>query len=149
VAPNFSGNLVLNVADGAGKTLCRIDVPETPGVDRVNWNLRVQPVPDPTAGGGRGGGGGGGGGRGRGNAGPTCIDVTPVAPAAPPADVAAGVAAGGGAGAGGFGGRGGGTPPLVPAGHYAVTLGRLEGDKFTPIGKPQWFQVLPLPAKNW
>jgi hypothetical protein len=30
-----------------------------------------------------------------------------------------------------------------------VTLGRLEGDKFTPIGKPQWFQVLPLPAKNW
>jgi photosystem II stability/assembly factor-like uncharacterized protein len=159
VAPNFSGNLVLNVADGAGKTLCRIDAPETPGVDRVNWNLRVQPVPDPNAGAGRGGGGGGGGGgRGRGNAGPMCIEVPAVAPAAPSGDatVAGGAGAGGagaqgvppGAGAGGFGGRGG-TPPLVPAGHYVVTLGRLEGDKFTPIGKPQWFQVLPLPAKNW
>jgi hypothetical protein len=156
VAPNFSGNLVLNVADGAGKTLCRIDAPETPGVDRVNWNLRVQPAPDPNAGGGRGGGGGGGGGgRGRGNAGPMCIDATPVAPAAP-APGADTLAPAGGAGAqgaaaaagGGFGGRGG-TPPLVPAGHYVVTLGRLEGDKFTPIGKPQWFQVLPLPAKNW
>jgi hypothetical protein len=87
-----------------------------------------------------------------------CIEIPAAAPAAPSGDatVAGGAGAGGagaqgvppGAGAGGFGGRGG-TPPLVPAGHYVVTLGRLEGDKFTPIGKPQWFQVLPLPAKNW
>jgi photosystem II stability/assembly factor-like uncharacterized protein len=151
VAPNFSGNLVLSVADATGRALCRIDVPETPGVDRVNWNLRVEPMPDPNGRGGRGGGGGGGG-RGRGNAGPMCIDSTPVAPpaaAGADAGVAGGAgAAGGGAGAGGFGGRGG-APPLVPAGQYVVTLGRLEGDKFTPIGKPQWFQVLPLPAKNW
>jgi hypothetical protein len=52
--------------------------------------------------------------------------------------------AGGGAGAaGGFGGgfgRGGGAP-LVPAGRYRATLGKLIGDKVTAVGPVQTFLV--------
>ena len=54
---------------------------------------------------------------------------------------------GGGGGGGGFGGRGG-TPP-VANGWYTAQLGKLDGDKVTPVGRVQRFQVLPLPAKNW
>jgi hypothetical protein len=156
VNSNFTGNLVLTVSDSSGKALCRMDLPKTPGVDRVNWNLRVEPQPSANAGqGGRGGGGGGGGGRGRGNAGPTCIDVNPPAPAPAPTPAlapdpndpnAAAAAAAAFQFAGG--GRGGPTP-FVPNGHYMATLGTKDGDKVTPIGKVQWFQVVPLPAKNW
>jgi hypothetical protein len=38
---------------------------------------------------------------------------------------------------------------MVDPGHYIVTLGKLDGDKLTPVGKPQSFYVVPLPAKNW
>jgi hypothetical protein len=38
---------------------------------------------------------------------------------------------------------------MVDPGHYIVTLGKLDGDKLTPVGKPQPFYVVPLPAKNW
>src|SRR5262249_7332548 len=75
VGSSFTGNLVLTVADDNGKALCRMDVPETAGVNRATWNLRVQPAGAP--GGGRGGGGGGaaGGGRGRGGTTMACVDV--------------------------------------------------------------------------
>jgi photosystem II stability/assembly factor-like uncharacterized protein len=45
-----------------------------------------------------------------------------------------------------FTGRGGAPQgPVVAAGRYRATLGRLVGDIVTPIGEPQSFQVLPLP----
>jgi hypothetical protein len=66
-------------------------------------------------------------------------------------DPAPGQAAGGGRGAGGGGGGGGGRggAPMVDPGHYTATLGKLDGDKVTVVGKPQSFYVVPLPAKNW
>ena len=123
VAPNFSGNLVLTISDDQGRQVRRIDVPETAGVNRVTWNLRGDP---PAAAGGAGGRAGG-----------------------------AGAARGGGAGAavdqlaagGGRGGRGGG-PPGEP-GRFTATLGKLNGDQVTAIGKPQSFLVVPLPEKNY
>jgi photosystem II stability/assembly factor-like uncharacterized protein len=138
VGSGFSGQLAVNIADDAGKLVCRMEVPATTGVDRATWNLRAEP-PNAGGGGGRGGGGGagGGGGRGRGNANRPCIDPA----MAPPT--------GGGAGFGGGGGGRGGGGPMVPAGHYVASIGKVDGDKFTPIGKPQPFQVVPLPVKNW
>ncbi len=43
--------------------------------------------------------------------------------------------------AGGFGGFGRALPPLVAPGRYRATLGRLTGDKVTPIGQAQSFLV--------
>ncbi len=49
---------------------------------------------------------------------------------------------------GGFGGgRGGNQAPLVAPGRYRATLGRLAGDKVTPVGQPQSFSVLPIELK--
>jgi hypothetical protein len=46
----------------------------------------------------------------------------------------------------GSGGRGGPPPPPpVPIGRYRASIGWLEGDKFTPVGESQSFQVIPLP----
>ncbi len=56
---------------------------------------------------------------------------------------------GAGPGGGGGGGRGFGGPPMVEPGKYTATLGKVDGDKVTPVGKPQSFYVVPLPAKNW
>jgi photosystem II stability/assembly factor-like uncharacterized protein len=138
VGSNFSGNLVMTIADENGRDVCRMDVPKTDGLHRVTWNLRVS---QPGQGGGRGGGGGGGGG-GRGGGGNTiaCAPIGAAANAQP-------APAAGPGGGGGFG-RGGATP-MVANGRYTATLGKLDGDKATAVGKPQSFQVLPLPAKNW
>jgi photosystem II stability/assembly factor-like uncharacterized protein len=65
-------------------------------------------------------------------------------------------AAEGGRGGRGGGGGGGGAPqgfgrggapqgPPVAAGRYRATIGRLEGDKVTPIGEAQTILVVPLP----
>jgi photosystem II stability/assembly factor-like uncharacterized protein len=45
-----------------------------------------------------------------------------------------------------FGGGRGGPPqgPPVQPGRYRAAIGRVEGDKFTPVGEPQAFQVIPL-----
>jgi photosystem II stability/assembly factor-like uncharacterized protein len=64
-----------------------------------------------------------------------------------PATPAAGQAGRGAApqAAGGFGfGRGGLQGPLVTPGRYRATLGTLVGDKVTPIGQPQVFQVVQI-----
>jgi hypothetical protein len=120
-----------------------MDIPETDGVHRVTWNLRVT---QPAQAGGRGGGGGGGGGGGRGAGGPlACAPISSGAGANAAAQPPAGGPGGPG---GGFGGRGGGAP-MVAFGRYTATLGRLNGDQVTAVGKPQSFQVVPLPAKNW
>jgi hypothetical protein len=55
------------------------------------------------------------------------------------------VAGRGGRGGGGFGGRGGaGGRALVRPGKYKVTLGKMVGDKLTPLGEPQEFDVIPV-----
>jgi hypothetical protein len=45
------------------------------------------------------------------------------------------------------GGRGGNQAPVVATGRYRATLGRLAGDKVTPLGTPQSFSVLPIELK--
>jgi hypothetical protein len=49
---------------------------------------------------------------------------------------------------GGFGGgRGGNIGPVVAPGRYRATIGRLAGDKVTPMGEPRSFSVLPIELK--
>jgi hypothetical protein len=143
VGPGFSGNLVMNITDDTGRQVRRIDVPDTAGVNRATWNLRGEAPPPAAgaagaAGGGRGGGGGAGAGRG-GGAGAGAAGAPPIDP-----ELAALLATQGG----GRGGRGGGGPVVTP-GRFTAQLGKLNGDTFTPIGKPQSFQVVPLPGKNY
>jgi hypothetical protein len=66
-------------------------------------------------------------------------------------NLSAGATGGGGGGRGGGGGGGGrgGGGAMVPIGTYTATIGRVDGDKLTPIGASQTFQVLPLPARNY
>jgi hypothetical protein len=54
--------------------------------------------------------------------------------------------AGGQAAGGGFGGGRGNLAPLVAPGRYRATLGRIAGDKLTPLGS-QSFSVLPIELK--
>jgi hypothetical protein len=58
---------------------------------------------------------------------------------APPAEAA------GGRGQGGGGGRGGNAGPPVAQARYTATIGTLNGETFTAIGKPVSFLVVPLP----
>ena len=120
-APAADAKLVLTIADDTGRPVRRLDLAKEPGLQRIAWNLRGEA---PAAGGGRGGGRG----------------AAPVAQSEASAEEEEAqdeqpV----------FGGRGGPIAPLVPAGRYRATLGRMVGDIVTPIGEPQPFQVLPLP----
>ena len=75
------------------------------------------------------------------------MNVACMPPGAPPPDPNAAAGPGGG---GGGGGRGGGQPPMVDPGRYTAILLKVTGnDQGAPIGKPQPFDVKPLPAKNW
>jgi len=120
-APAADAKLVLTIADDSGRPVRRLDLAKEPGLQRVAWNLRGEAP----AGGGRGGG------RGAAPAAQSEAAATEVAEEQdePPA----------------FGGRGGAVAPLVAAGRYRATLGRMVGDIVTPIGQPQPFQVVPLP----
>jgi len=51
-------------------------------------------------------------------------------------------------GGGGRGGRGGGGPAVTP-GRFTAQLAQIADGKTRSIGKPQSFQVMPLPAKNY
>jgi hypothetical protein len=118
--------LVLTISDESGKQVRRVEgdqnqpLPKSAGIHRVAWNLRTDPPPAPPPGdqgrgGGRGAGAGAGGGQGAGGQG------------------------------GGFGGgRGAPQPPLVAAGRYRATLGKMIGTEVTPLGSPQAFSVVPL-----
>jgi hypothetical protein len=111
--------LVLNITDANGKQIRRLPIPPETGVSRIAWDLRGEPPASrettDAAGSGRGGRGA-----------PTTGDDQE-----PPAS--------------GFGGRGGQQQgPAVSAGRYRAAIGKLEGDKFTPIGEGQAFQVVPL-----
>jgi photosystem II stability/assembly factor-like uncharacterized protein len=50
-------------------------------------------------------------------------------------------------GGGGFGGRGGNQGTPVAPGRYRATLGKLAGDKVSPVGQPVHFSVLPIELK--
>jgi len=167
--------IVLTVADSAGKEVRRIDGPRTAGVHRVNWNLRSQP-----AAGGRGGRGRGGfddeeemlaglSGEARAEMEAEMEAEREAAEAqAPDTDMAfqqqtdtqetsdtqggggrrggRGGAAGARGARGGRGGRGGGGGPLVNPGKFTITLNKVVGTTVTPIGKPITIQTKPLPG---
>ena len=113
--PAGDARLALTIADDAGKQIRQIPLSKEPGLHRIAWNLRGDPQAAAGQGGGRGGGGG---------------EVDP--------ELAALIAAQGG-------GRGGNQAPLVAAGRYRATLASIAGDKVTPLGEPQLFNVVLLP----
>src|SRR5262249_47520716 len=110
---------VLTVADASGKQVRQLDASSKAGVHRTPWGLRE-------------GGAGPEGGRAAAAAPP----ADPESPDAPPAGRGG---RGGRGGGGGFGGRGG---PMVKAGSYTVTLGKLENGQVTPLAKPQMVEVV-------
>jgi hypothetical protein len=118
-APAADAKLVLTIADDTGRPVRRLDLAKELGLQRIAWNLRGEA---PT-------GGGRGGGRGAAPAAQSERSAEEEEQDEQPA----------------FGGRGGPVAPLVAAGRYRATLGRLVGDIVTPIGEPQPFQVLPVP----
>jgi hypothetical protein len=146
--------IVLSITDSTGREVRRLDVPKQPGVRRLVWNLRGDPslnnVGASPAAAGRGRGG-----RGGGAAGPTPDPQSAAAQAR--GGNAQAEAQGRGAnaqgetpqpppqGRGGFGGQ----ASFVDPGRYTATLMRVEGEQSTPLGKPQSFQVMTLPAKNY
>ena len=155
VGPNFSGNLVLTISDDQGRQVRRLDVPETPGINRATWNLRGD-APRRARCGAGGGGGGGGAVRRRRCGGARCggagaAGAAPLAPVRPARSIpasrriaaaqagavaaAAAVAAGGGAGR--------------QPGRFTAQLGKLNGDRSRRSARRRAFQVVPLPGKNW
>jgi photosystem II stability/assembly factor-like uncharacterized protein len=122
--------LVANVMDNGGAQVRRLVLNRNAGLHRVMWDLRR----DAAGGGGGGrGGGGGAGGRGGGAGGAGAAGV-PAPPAAPPQ---------------GFGRGGGNQGPPADPGRYRVVIGKLVGETFTPIGQPQFVQVVELPKQNY
>ena len=133
--------LVLSIADSTGKEVRKIEVSKEPGLRRVVWNLRADAGPPVVAATGAAGGRGGRGGRGGGAGGQAGGDPQGAGAQAENAQATPIPARGG------FGG--GGQPPLVEPGRYTATLNRVSGEQATPVGKPQSFQVLALPGKNY
>ena len=154
--------LVANIMNAQGTQVRRITLDKTAGLHRTYWNLGAD------AGTGRAGGpgaalaegpstdeereriedreareareraglpqqgqGAGGQGAGRAAGAPAGAPATPQA--AQPIQ-------------GGRGGRGG---PQADPGRYRVVIGKLVGETFTPIGQPQFVQVMELPAQNY
>ncbi|MBE3073298.1 MAG: glycosyl hydrolase [Acidobacteria bacterium] len=115
--------LVLTITDDTGKQVRRIDLDKAAGLRRIAWNLRGDPpaVQPPAQGAQAGAAGGGRGAQ------------------------AGGAAAGASAAQPFASGRGGAQAALVPAGRYQAVLGRLEGEKVTPIGPAQSFFVVQVP----
>jgi photosystem II stability/assembly factor-like uncharacterized protein len=117
-----SAKLVLTITDDTGRQVRRIDLDGAAGLRRVVWNLRGDmPAAQPGAPGEQG----------RAAAGRAGQAGSESARAA-------------GAQASGFG-RGGAQAAPVAAGRYQAVLGRLEGDKVTPIGPAQSFLVVQIP----
>jgi photosystem II stability/assembly factor-like uncharacterized protein len=162
-----SPRLALTVTDPEGKEVRRIEGLSTPGLHRVNWDLRGAPA-----------GGTGGGRRG---ADADADEAKPATSAEEEAEREAeeaeaeaeeamaqqsattqelqqvnpgggeragerGGRGGGGGARGGRGGRGGQSGPLVKPGKFTVTLNENVDGKLVPIGQPRTFEVLPLPA---
>ena len=112
-----AGPVQVAVKDKSGATIRTLTARGEAGMNRLAWDLRMDPPVPPAGRGGRGGGGGGRGGRGG------AADAgggSDPAFAAPETGGAAAEAGGGGGGRGGRGGFGGGS--LVDRGEYTVTL---------------------------
>ncbi len=137
-------SLVANIMNAQGTQVRRVTLAKTAGLHRTYWNLGADP------GTGRAGG-----------PGETMGEVPGLV--SEERDQAQQGAAGQGAGAQAAGragapagappvqlgrGRGGGAPQADP-GRYRVVIGKLVGDTFTPIGQPQFVQVIELPAQNY
>jgi hypothetical protein len=123
-----SGPADITLSDNSGKVVRTLKGPTAKGVNRVVWDLRMNPPVDSTnvpTGGGRGGGGGVGGGRG-----------------GPPAAVPVGFP-GGGEGGGGGGGRGAVVGPLVLPGSYSVRV--VVPSIKVPMTRPIMVEADPLP----
>jgi hypothetical protein len=122
--------VVVEVADGNGRIVRQLDASSRAGLHRVAWDLRESVAPNaPIARGPVGQGGG-----------------------APFAELLPGVAnqeaqSAGRAPAGRGGGRGG-RGSLVKPGTYTITLGKVVGGTFAPLGKPEKLEVVPLEASN-
>lgn len=118
-----AAKLALNITDAEGKPIRRLQLPSEAGVSRIAWDLRGEPPASrqttDAAASGRGG---------RGAPAPAGAGDDQEQPAF------------------GFGGGRGGPQqgPPVPPGRYRAAVGKLDGDKFTPIGDAQAFQVVPL-----
>jgi len=156
--------LVANIMNAQGTQVQRITLDKTAGLHRTYWNLGATPGTG-RAGGpgealaegpsndevreriedrearelaearaqaaqGQGAAGQGAGGQGAGRAG-----APAGAPTTPPAQQ--------------FGGRGGRGGPQADPGRYRVVIGKLVGETFTPIGQPQFVEVITLPAQNY
>jgi photosystem II stability/assembly factor-like uncharacterized protein len=111
-----SEKLVLTIADESGRQVRRLDLDKAPGLRRIAWNLRTDPPPAQEGGRGSAGSPQAGG---RGGESGQAQQVT-------------------------FG-RGGPVGAAVQPGRYTATLGRLAGDKVTPLGTPQTFRVTQVP----
>ena len=138
-----SARVVLTVADAGGKAVRKINGPASAGIHRVNWDLRGeapaaqrrQPGDEDEA------------------MSAEADEEEEAEEAEPQSDAPQEIQRQGGAapprtGArGGFGGRfGAPRGSLVKPGHYTVTLDKIVNDKAVPLGKPQSFEVVPLPG---
>lgn len=122
-APADGAKAVLNITDESGRQVRRLTLASETGVSRIAWDLRGEaPQARQTTDSGAAGRGG------RGGAGAAAGGEEQEQPALA------------------FGGGRGGPPqgPVVAPGRYRAAIGRLEGDKFTPVGETQSFQVIPL-----
>jgi photosystem II stability/assembly factor-like uncharacterized protein len=116
---------VLAISDAEGKHLRQLDASSKSGVHRTAWDLRATL---PQVQGGRGA-----------NTAPAPSEGAEGSVTIPPPGGR------GGRGAGGGGGRAfARMGPLVKAGTYTVTLGRLVDGKLTPLGRPQKVEVVGL-----
>jgi hypothetical protein len=143
--------LVIDITDGANRRVRRMPLSKDLGLRRAVWNLSADPgvipgEPDPAlalSDGDQAQGQAQQGqtqqGQGQGRAG---------AQAGAPGRGAGGAGAGGQGGGGGRGGRGGGGT-AVPPGRFRAQLGKVVGETFTPLGPAQFFQVVPLPERNY
>ncbi|MGE5360661.1 MAG: WD40/YVTN/BNR-like repeat-containing protein [Bacteroidales bacterium] len=134
--------LVLTINDETGKQVRRLTLDKGVGLQRVAWNLR----PDAAT-----------------PARTTAEDVAllddeedqqqqrppqqnpPTAPVVIPPQAGAQGAAAPAAQFGGFGGGRGGQVPMVAPGRYTAILGKMVGDKVTPVGPAQSFYVVQIP----
>ena len=116
--------LVLTITDESGKQVRRLELDKTAGLRRIAWNLRGDPPAPRQAGG-----------------------STSSPQAGQPGATAGSAGAPQGGPPQGGGGQGGGSRgpqqgPIVVPGRYTATIGTLAGDKLTPIGPAQKFQVV-------
>jgi hypothetical protein len=133
--------LVLTINDDTGKQVRRLTLEKTAGLRRVAWNLRPDaPTPARTT---------------DEDAATSDDDeqqpqqqrptTTVVPPIQAPQQPGGRGGQAGAQGAGGFGGGRGGGVALVPPGRYQAVLGKMVGDKVTPVGPAQNFLVVQIP----